>query len=228
MPDKRAAAIVVAAGQGRRMGGISKALLLVNGKPIINYVLDAIQTAALVSEIILVGNPAITLELQALAESGAWPKLTRVVTGGDRRQDSVMAGLDACGAGSDVIVVHDVARPFAAPALFDACIAAAREHGAAITAVPVVDTLKRVRDDVIDSTVDRSGLWGAQTPQAVRTDLLMDALGRGIDVTDEAMLMESIGQSVRIVEGSRFNIKITHAADLAIATAFARALTEPS
>jgi 2-C-methyl-D-erythritol 4-phosphate cytidylyltransferase len=192
------------------------------GKPVIAHALDAIEAASLVSEIVLVGSQTTLAELEALRASAAWPKLSRVVAGGERRQDSVAAGLEAVDPAAEVIVVHDGARPFAASALFDECVVTAREFGAAIAAVPVVDTLKRVHDGVVDVTVDRTDLWAAQTPQAVRAELLREAMRRELDVTDEAMLMEAIGQRVRIVDGSRFNLKITHPADLALAEAFAR------
>lgn len=208
------------------MGGVSKVLLPLDGKPVIAHALDAIEAASLIDEIILVGSESTIAEFEKLRSSETWSKLKRVVSGGERRQDSVAAGLEAVDPRTDVIAVHDGARPLASSALFDECIAAAREHGAAIAAVPVVDTLKRVHEGIVAMTVDRTELWAAQTPQAVRADLLRDAMTRCLDVTDEAMLMEAIGQPVRIVEGSRFNFKITHPADLALAETFARTLKD--
>jgi 2-C-methyl-D-erythritol 4-phosphate cytidylyltransferase len=228
MDAPRASAIIVAAGQGRRMGGMPKVLLHLAGKPVIAYALDAIQEASSVTEIVLVGSATTLTEFEALRASAEWPKLARVVAGGERRQDSVAAGLAAIDPSADVVVVHDGARPFATSILFDECVEVARQFGAAIAAVPAVDTLKRVRDGTVEATIDRANLWAAQTPQAVRAEMLREAMQHGLDVTDEAMLMEAIGQTVRIVEGARFNLKITHPADLALAEAFARAKRDQS
>lgn len=226
----RASAIIVAAGSGRRMGGLAKPLLPLNGRPVIAYSLDAIQASALIDQIVLVGAPETQTAMEELRDSGVWPKLDRLVRGGERRQDSVEAGLAAVHPSSDVILVHDGARPFAPAALFDACVAAARTYGAAIAATPVIDTLKRAEGGTVQGTVDRTGLWAAQTPQAVQVRLLSDGFAfarcHGIEVTDEAMLMETIGQSIRIVPGGRFNLKITHPDDLPVAEAFARYLWE--
>ena len=212
------------------MGGLAKVLLPLRGQPVITYSLDAMQAAESIDQIVLVCSRETLLALKMLFESGAWPKVSDLVLGGDRRQDSVAAGLAAIADSCEVVAVHDGARPFASPALFDACVAAARKHGAAIAATPVVDTLKRVPLGVALSTINRADLWAAQTPQVFQTRLLRDgfafANARGLVVTDEAMLMEAIGQPVHVVEGSRFNIKITQPEDLKIAEAFADILRE--
>jgi 2-C-methyl-D-erythritol 4-phosphate cytidylyltransferase / 2-C-methyl-D-erythritol 2,4-cyclodiphosphate synthase len=146
------------------------------------------------------------------------------VAGGERRQDSVAAGvtaLERAGAAPErVVLVHDAARPGVNASVIDRVIEAADEHGAAIPAVPVVETLKRVRDDGrIDGTVDRRGLWAAQTPQGVRLGLLRLAYERfppgGPDVfTDEAALLEACTIPVHVVPGQPDNLKVTHPADL--------------
>ena len=227
---KRAGTILVAAGQARRMGGLAKVLLPLNGHPVIAYALDAIQDAQSIDEVVVVCNSATQSALQSLVERGTWPKVRQLVLGGERRQDSVAAGFAAISESHDVVAVHDGARPFASAALFDACVAAARLHGAAIAGTPVVDTLKRVDHGVVTATVDRDGLWAAQTPQAFQTRLLREAFAyadrNGVEVTDEAMLMETMGRAVYVVDGSRFNIKITHSGDFPIAEAFARFLRE--
>nr|MBA3416350.1 2-C-methyl-D-erythritol 2,4-cyclodiphosphate synthase [Chloroflexia bacterium] len=136
------------------------------------------------------------------------------------RQDSVVAGLAATPA-AEVVVVHDGARPLASAALFDACVAAARETGAAIAAVPVADTLKLVEAGRIVRTVDRAGVWAAQTPQAFRRALLLELFARAGErsVTDEAALCEALAIPVAVVEGSPANIKVTRPGDLAVAEA---------
>jgi 2-C-methyl-D-erythritol 4-phosphate cytidylyltransferase len=146
-----------------------------------------------------------------------------LVTGGLRRQDSVAAGVAAVSPLSDVVLIHDGARPLATAALFDACAHEARRSGAAIVAVPVSDTLKQVADLTIGATVSREGLWGAQTPQGFRRDFIQGAIERtrimDNEFTDEASLLEALGQPVRIVPGDRTNIKVTHPEDLELVDA---------
>jgi 2-C-methyl-D-erythritol 4-phosphate cytidylyltransferase len=225
-----AGAILVAAGQARRMGGLAKTLHLLAGRPTIAYSLDALQNAETICQIVVVCNNETRAAVEEILAGTAWPKVSGLATGGARRQDSVAAGLAEIDVACDVVVIHDGARPFAASELFNACVIAVRTHGAAIAAAPVVDTLKRVVNDQVKATVDRADLWASQTPQAFRTDLLREAFAlaerAGLDVTDEAMLMEKIGQPVHIVENARFNLKLTHAADLVIAEAYARFLKE--
>src|SRR4029450_2891176 len=143
------------------------------------------------------------------------------VTGGERRQDSVAAGLAALSPEIAIVAIHDAARPLAEPELFDRCVQAAAERGAAIAAAPVADTLKRVADGVIRETVDRTALWAAQTPQAFQLDLLRQAIGAcaGQSVPDDALLCEAIGVPVTVVPSSAANLKVTHGEDIAIAEA---------
>jgi 2-C-methyl-D-erythritol 4-phosphate cytidylyltransferase/2-C-methyl-D-erythritol 2,4-cyclodiphosphate synthase len=149
-------------------------------------------------------------------------KVRAVVPGGERRQDSVREGMKQAPAGFDgVVLVHDAARPFAEPALIEAVIDAASEHGAALPLLPVVDTIKRAVGDRVAETVDRSTLFGAQTPQGFRFDLLSRAYERAgqdaVTLTDEAMAVERIGATVAAVAGSARNQKITTPDDLAAA-----------
>ncbi len=144
--------------------------------------------------------------------------------GGATRQDSVRAGLDALPAEINVVLVHDAARPLVDQATIDRCLLGAVEYGAVIAAVPVKDTLKLVGDEAtIDQTVDRSALWQAQTPQAIRRDLLTQAFAKAAQKkfigTDEASLLEAVGIPVRIVAGNERNVKITRPEDFDIATA---------
>ncbi len=233
-PDRgnpgRAGAVLVAAGQARRMGGLAKTLHLLAGRPAISYSLDALQNTESIDQIVVVCNDETRAAVQAIVTANAWSKVSGLTLGGARRQDSVAAGLAAIDAACDVVVIHDGARPFATPALFDACVGAARMHGAAIAAAPAVDTLKRVVNDEVRATIDRSDLWAAQTPQAFQTGLLREAFAlaerAGLDVTDEAMLLEKIGHPIYIVKNTGFNLKLTHTADLTIAEAYARYLKE--
>ena len=215
-----ATAIVVAAGRGARFGAPAKTLTPLAGRPLLAWSLDALEAATAVADVTVVAGPHTRADTEALLAAGGWSKARRVVVGGERRQDSVAAGL-AAAPPAEIVVVHDGARPLATASLFDACVAAARDAGAAIAAVPVADTLKRIEAGRIAHTVDRSGLWAAQTPQAFRRDLLVGLFARVGDrtVTDEAALCEALGVPVAVVEGSPANLKVTRPDDLAVAAA---------
>ncbi|MEA2528491.1 MAG: 2-C-methyl-D-erythritol 4-phosphate cytidylyltransferase [Thermomicrobiales bacterium] len=223
-PDRPpATAIIVGAGRGTRFGAADKVLAPLGGRPVIAHALDAAEAAELVTTIVVVAGEHLLDTVAELTASGAWPKVVATVPGGRRRQDSVAAGLAAVPPGTPLVAVHDAARPLASPALFDACLIAADRCGAAIAALPVADTLKRVEEGRILQTVSREGLWAAQTPQAFRLDLLRRAFAlaveRGLEVTDEASLLEALGTVVTVVPGSLANLKITRPEDLEIAEA---------
>ena len=151
-----------------------------------------------------------------------WSTCRPAVAGGRERQDSVAAGLRALPEDIEYVVIHDGARPFATTALVERVLAAARRHGAALAAVPVHDTIKRVSPDLfLDGTVDRRALWLAQTPQAFSVGLLREAHAQaraaGLEATDDAALVEALGHPVRVVPGSRLNFKITTREDLTLA-----------
>jgi 2-C-methyl-D-erythritol 4-phosphate cytidylyltransferase len=141
-----------------------------------------------------------------------------VVAGGATRQESVWLALQAAPAAARTLLVHDAVRPFLTRALIDALIAAAERDGAAVCALPVAETVKRVRDGLVEVTIDREGLWAVQTPQAFRAEVLREAHDKarrdGFVGTDEAMLVERLGHPVRVVPGLAENVKITTADDL--------------
>ncbi|MFM8593318.1 MAG: 2-C-methyl-D-erythritol 4-phosphate cytidylyltransferase, partial [Chloroflexota bacterium] len=217
----RASAVVVAAGKGTRLGDPAKTMLPLAGRPMLAWSLDNLEQAEEISEVVIVVGDHTRAAVEALVADHRWPKVRAVVVGGERRQDSVLAGLRATDPNADVVAIHDGARPLAPAALFDAADRAARADGAAIAAAPVADTLKRVVDLTVTATVDRTGLWGAQTPQALRRDLLLDLFHRvgDRDVTDEASLCEAMGVPVTIVPSDATNLKVTHPGDLLIAEA---------
>lgn len=233
----RVAAIVPAAGRGVRMGaGVPKQFLQLGGIPLFIHSLHVLQQSSAVEEIILV-LPESDREycIQEILPSYSLPKLSQVVRGGARRQDSVRNGLRAVSSGIDLILVHDAVRPFLTLSMIDMCIEKTKAHGAAIVAVPMRDTVKKVQDDgFIESTVDRSVLWLAQTPQVFRVDLLEKAHRLAeedeIDATDDASLIERLGESVMIVKGSNDNIKITRPEDLIVGEALVahRLKTDPN
>jgi len=213
-------AIIAAAGAGTRVGGeIPKQLLELDGQSMLARSVAAFDRHPDVSALVVVLPAALTPKGATLV--GETRRAVRIVAGGPRRQDSVANAFDAVSTESDVVLVHDAARPFVSSAVISRAIAAAREHGAAIAAVPVTDTVKRIGakgDRVILETLPREQIFLAQTPQAFRRDVLRDAvaLGRsGLDATDEAALAERAGHPVRVIDGDPSNVKITTASDLA-------------
>ncbi len=218
-------AVVPAAGSGTRMGATEpKQFLPLAGLPLLTRTLLALEAAPVVDRVVVAAAPGLEDEIRArcVAPFGL-TKVARLVAGGARRQDSVAAGaLAAAELGATWLVVHDAARPLARPQLFADTLAAARECGAAIAALPCVDTVKQADGrGAIATTLDRSRLWLAQTPQVVRLSLFnraqAEAQARGLAATDEAGLLEALGHEVRLVSGDRRNLKITTMEDLALA-----------
>jgi len=212
-------AILVAAGRGERMGAVRpKAFLDLAGEALVLRSARVFDAAPSVEAIVAV-VPGPDVE-SARSLLGPVRKLRAVVPGGDRRQDSVLEGLKQAPAGFDgVVLVHDAARPLVDVALVEAVVREAAAAGAALPVLPVVDTVKRLRDGLVVETLDREELGAAQTPQGFRFPLLVEAYEAafrdGVTVTDEAMAVERIGAPVRAVPGSPRNRKITTPEDLA-------------
>lgn len=209
-------AIIPAAGQGRRMGGeVPKQYLPLEGHPLLWHTLAALERSPLIQALILVVRPEDRPFAGQVA--GDFAKVRGLVAGGGERGDSVRAGLGATTPDDGIVLVHDAVRPFASPALIERVVAAAREWGAAVPALPVRETIKVVDDGRVVETPLRARLWGAQTPQGFRRSLLLEACEKysGQPATDEAMLVEQLGHPVRVVEGEAANIKITTPEDLA-------------
>ena len=215
-------AIIAAAGEGRRLGAaLPKQLLEIGGRTILERSVAAFAGHDRVATVIVVLPPALAAAPpEWLTASRSAPDM-QIVAGGERRQDSVANAFDRVPAHSDVVLVHDAARPFVSTELISRAIDAASEYGAAIVALSVCDTVKRVEaaggHPVITGTIPRDTIYLAQTPQAFRRDVLRAAvaLGRsGVDATDEAMLAEQAGHRVHVVEGDPANVKITTPGDL--------------
>jgi 2-C-methyl-D-erythritol 4-phosphate cytidylyltransferase / 2-C-methyl-D-erythritol 2,4-cyclodiphosphate synthase len=206
------AAIIAAGGSGRRLGSsVPKQLLEVGGRTLLQRSIDAFRSHPEVSSVIV----AVPADL--LAAPPRWLDGVRLVAGGERRQDSVANAFEAIGGDVDIVLVHDAARPFVTSEVISRAIQGAVAHGAAIAAVPVSDTVKRVAREVIVETLPREEIFLAQTPQAFRRDVLGAAIRAGRrsgTVTDEAMLAEAAGHPVHVVAGDAANVKITTAADL--------------
>jgi 2-C-methyl-D-erythritol 4-phosphate cytidylyltransferase len=212
-------AILVAAGRGERMGALRpKAFLELAGEALVLRSARAFDEAPCVGAIVAVVPEAELAAARALLAPVR--KLLAVVRGGDRRQDSVLEGLRQAPPGFDgVVLVHDAARPLVEVSLVEAVARAAAEAGAALPVLPVVDTVKRLRDGFVVETLDREELGAAQTPQGFRLALLVEACEAArrdrVTVTDEAAAVERLGAPVRAVPGSPRNRKITTPEDLA-------------
>jgi 2-C-methyl-D-erythritol 4-phosphate cytidylyltransferase len=219
-------AIIAAAGQGSRIGSKrAKQFLELAGIPIIFHTLRAFQKCETISEIVVVLPPEDTSEFLSAANKFGVKKLTRVVAGGKTRAESVYRGLQTIRpATTELVVIHDGVRPFVTSEEIEKTIDAARAHGAAILVGPVTDTIKQINDaDMVVQTMNRAKLRRALTPQCFHYELLRRAFEK-VDVTDpeltdESVLVERLGKSVAVVEGSSRNIKITTSEDLVIAEA---------
>lgn len=242
-------AIIAAGGRGRRFGAsVPKQLFAFDGKSALERSVALFVRHPEIDEIVVALPAEVAVEPPPYLRGA--PKPVRIVPGGVRRQDSVANAFQVVDSSSDVIVVHDAARPFASADLISRTIAAAIESGAALAALPARDTVKRVlsvqddrsttggRDEAagkggmfVGETLPRESIFLAQTPQAFRRHVLRDALAlseMGADATDEAALAERAGYSVRIVEGEQTNIKLTTPDDLAVANAIARSAASRS
>lgn len=213
----RVGAVVVAAGQSTRMTGMDKVFARVAGLPLIAHAVNALEEARGVHEIVLVLSESRVDEGRAMVDELGWRKVVDVCPGGERRQDSVVAGLDRL-KGCQWVIVHDGARPCLTSELVSRGLEAARDTGAAVAAVPSKDTIKVVaHDGIVESTPDRNKLWAVQTPQTFRYDLLASAHSelRG-EFTDDASMVEALGGRVRVHLGSYDNLKVTTPEDLPI------------
>jgi 2-C-methyl-D-erythritol 4-phosphate cytidylyltransferase / 2-C-methyl-D-erythritol 2,4-cyclodiphosphate synthase len=222
--ERFADAVVVAAGSSRRMDGIDKLGQDLGGRTVLQRSVDALAGGRSVRNVVLVVAPD---RLKAMAaEPWITERGTRVVAGGERRQDSVAAGVRA--ANAPVVLVHDGARPLVSSALVDAVADAARLHGAAIPVIAMPDSLKRVEAGQIVGGVSRDGVFAAQTPQGARRDVLLaalESLASGPDTyTDEAELLARYGVVVASVPGETANLKVTVPADLDVARSLVRGM----
>ncbi|HJS52597.1 MAG TPA: 2-C-methyl-D-erythritol 4-phosphate cytidylyltransferase [Pyrinomonadaceae bacterium] len=219
-------AIIVAAGSGKRFKSDKpKQFVEIHGKPLIFHTLEKFQAAKSIDSVILV-LPEDQIEyFNAIGSRFPISKLFGVVAGGVTRAESARNGLDAVSVGTEVVAVHDGARPLVTSDEIDATVEKAKTAGAACLVAPVTDTIKSVRGEEIANTLDREKLRRALTPQAFQVDVLRRAFGLGDlseEVTDECYLVERLGHPIAFVEGSPRNIKITHSDDLIIAGVFLR------
>jgi len=223
----RAAAIVAGAGRGERLGSKGgKQFLELAGVPLLARALLNAAAVDEVEEIVLVVNAEdIGRANEDILKAYEIEKVSGVVAGGEWRQESVFKALRALSSQTEIVVIHDGARPLATPALFRRAIKALQDSDCEgiIAAVPVVDTIKEVEGGWVVRTPDRNRLWAVQTPQCFRASALMDsherAFREGVWATDDAALLERYRYRVRVVEGETTNLKITYVNDLALAEA---------
>jgi 2-C-methyl-D-erythritol 4-phosphate cytidylyltransferase len=214
-------AIIVAGGSSQRMG-FDKLFAIIAGEPVIAHTIRAFEHAGAISEIVVVARKERHDEIREISRRAGFKKMRSVVPGGERRQDSVRAGLDRIDHEAKYVAVHDAARPLITPEQIERAFEQCRVHGSAALAEPVNDTLKRADADLlVVGLVDRHQLYAMQTPQIFERKLIEDAY-RGVDaekasVTDEVSAVERLGHKIALVLNDDFNFKITYRRDLPLA-----------
>lgn len=207
--------ILLAAGAGRRMGYTENKVCMPLGQyTVLQWNLHHMKQWEGLEEVIVVVSEQDQLSIQEQVEAMQVPWMVQYVIGGAERQDSVAAGLSQVSNGAEIVLVHDGARPLANKELAHRVVEGAKVYGAAVPAIPVVDTIKRVNaEGYVEETLVRSELYGMQTPQGFQTAILLDAYVYAEEHrykgTDDVSLVEFQGNPVHIVEGDRKNIKLT-------------------
>jgi 2-C-methyl-D-erythritol 4-phosphate cytidylyltransferase len=227
---KRATAVVLAAGDSRRLGGDTpKTYLPIAGRPLVLRTLDRLFAAASVDRVILVvaADQIARCDSMLRADAALKNRPWLLQAGGATRQESARCGLERLAADAEIVIIHDGARPFVSAGLIDRCVEMAAEKRAVVVGLPVRDTIKAVSPDHwIQATPERSALWEIQTPQVFQRELILSAHARaereGVQVTDDAMVVERMGTPVYVLEGERTNFKITVPEDVWLAETLIR------
>ena len=216
--------IIPAAGKSTRMKeGIDKLLIPLDGAPLLSYPLYVFEQSPVVTEVIVAVSPDKKgLVQEEIVRRYGFHKVKKIVSGGARRQDSVGNGLKAVSPDAEIVLVHDGARPFVTLEMIEACALAAMRFGACVVGVPAKATLKECDgDQFVTRTPPRDRMWEIQTPQGFQVSILAEAYekaeAQGLDVTDDASLVEALGKPVKVVQGSYENIKVTTPEDLLLA-----------
>jgi len=220
-------AVIVAAGKSVRLGGaVPKQFRNICDRPMLAWTLSRFETAASIDKIVIVvAEDALIYTGQNVVDRYGMSKVEKIVIGGESRRESVLRGLEALPVSTELVAIHDGARPLVAPEDINRVVEVAARERAAMLAVPATDTIKRVKDGYILTTLDRTCLYQAQTPQVFQYDLILTAhreADSSSPITDDASLVEAKGFKVRIVEPTAVNIKITGADDLVMAEALLR------
>ena len=216
----KVSAIIPAAGAGSRFGG-KKQFKNLNGEPLWAHTLKPFTELSLIDEIIFVIEEGLinTIKETKCFKRFLKKKEIKITKGGPRRTDSVLNGIQGSKKINDIVCIHDVARPFVKKSLINKTIEACKDFDGAILAIPTVDTVKNVENEIIKQTLDRSKIWMAQTPQTFHKECLLKAYSENVDadVTDESTLMELSGFSIKIIYGDNDNFKITNKTDWSLA-----------
>jgi 2-C-methyl-D-erythritol 4-phosphate cytidylyltransferase len=229
MPNKpKVSAIIVAAGDSQRMGGVDKLFAPLGGEPVLARVMNAFQNCKKIDQVVLVMSAKNIEDGRRLVALGRWNKITDISLGGKRRQDSVAEGLKIIKE-CEWIIIHDGARPLVTVDLIERGLEAAKETGAAAAAVPVTDTIKFVKDsEIVRQTLPRQNLRAVQTPQVFRFDIIKNTYKFvPADATDDAELVEKAGYKVKLYMGSYDNIKITNPFDLVVVNSLWQKYEQP-
>ncbi len=222
-------ALIVAAGAGTRLGAKSpKALVNVAGQPLLAHAVYRFARAGLAGPLVVVAPPGAEARFLPVVERAAEGHACTIVAGGAERQDSVARGLDALDPDTELVAIHDAARPFVSEEAIAASFASAAEYGAATVAIPCADTILEADEAaLLQHTPDRSRLWACQTPQTFRVAVIRaaheHAQREGFLGTDDASLVRRAGHPVKLVRGTAHNFKVTTPDDLALAEAVAAA-----
>ncbi len=216
-------AIIVAAGKSKRMGDVSKIFIPLIGKPLIYYTLKVFQNCSSIDKIIIVVQKKDFRKIEEIKKQYNFNKIKHVVEGGKERQDSVYNGFMSIknAKNSDIIIVHNGSNPLVKENEVVGCINAAKKFGAAVCCFRLKDTIKKIKNDFIEKTIDRRGIYQMQTPQAIKYDLFFEGFNyinkNKLKITDDVSVAEALGKKIKIVECSYENIKITTQDDLRIA-----------
>lgn len=217
----KTAAVIVAAGRSERFGGpVPKQYLEVAGRPLLAWTVQRFESATSIDAVLLVvAEDQLLYVSEKVVDPYGYTKVIKIVPGGESRQESVLKGLTRLPISTELVAIHDGARPLTHPDDIDAVVTVAAQDGAAMLAAKVTDTVKRAKDNYILSTLDRSDLFLAQTPQVFGYDMIIEAHRRaakeGCDVTDDAALIESAGFKIKLVESTFPNQKVTTREDMA-------------
>lgn len=221
-------AIIAAAGQGKRMAkGINKAFILLNNRPILAHTLDVFEACAGINDIIVVVGADDIQQTRTIINTYGYRKIKEVVPGGAERQHSIANALKEIPVNTQLVLIHDGARPLVTQKLVMEVLLASNETGAAIVAVPVKDTIKiGNKEGFVLETPDRTNLWAVQTPQVFKRDIIEEAYRQAelaaVVATDDAGLVERIGVKVRLIMGDYNNLKVTTPEDLVVAETIIR------
>ncbi len=219
----KVSAVIAAGGIGKRMHiQENKLFIELLGRPVLSLTVSVFESTELIDEIVLVVPPDEMDRTLSLVKKAGFKKIKNVVSGGQMRQDSVYNGLQAISHDSDIVLIHDGARPFVTKEMIVRAVNEIKTCSAVIVAMPVKDTIKTVGEDgFVMNTLDRELLWQVQTPQVFKKDLIIEAHERAkkvsLQATDDSRLVERLGEKVKVIRGSYENIKITTPEDIKIA-----------